>query len=99
MSGLVLKRSVLTEQTNITLRQRWLNRPGSLNHQSSVANDARTNSTYIPAAPTAARRHLLGIIHASLTLQYRQGVKASSMTPISWHSPPNRLQARPCPNS
>src|SRR5688572_1870480 len=53
----------------------------------------------MPAAPIAARRHLLAIIHESVTSQYRQGVKHSSSTPISWHSPPNRLQASPCPNS
>ena len=45
-------------------------------------------STYIPAAPIAARFHLLGSIQLSVTSQYRQGVKTSSIIPISWHSPP-----------
>ena len=56
-------------------------------------------STYMPAAPIIARCHLFGSIQESETLQYRQGVSTSSMTPISWHSPPKCLQVRPCPNS
>src|SRR5437867_264838 len=99
MSGLALNSSVLTDETNITFRHRWFNSPGSLSHHRNVQTEASISSTYIPAAPTAARRHLLGIIQASLTLQYRHGVSTSSMTPISWHSPPKRLHARPCPNS
>src|SRR6185436_9982740 len=91
--------SVLTEQTNITSRQRPLTIPGRVYHHRNVASDARISSMYIPPAPTAARRQRLGIIQESVTLQYRQGVKTSSISPISWHSPPNRLQARPWPIS
>ena len=57
-----------------------------------VAIEASTSSTYMPAAPMAARCHLFGSIQESETLQYRQGVSTSIMTPISWHSPPKCLQ-------
>ena len=65
----------------------------------NVASDARMSSTYMPAAPMAARCHLLGSIHESETLQYRQGVSTRNITPISWHSPPKCLHDSPCPNS
>ena len=45
-------------------------------------------STYIPAAPIAARFHFEGSIQLSETSQYRQGVNTRSIIPISWHSPP-----------
>src|SRR3954469_11274527 len=63
------------------------------------AIEASTNSTYMPAAPMAARCQRLGSIHESETLQYKQGVRTRNMTPISWHSPPKCLQERPWPNS
>src|SRR3954469_25877267 len=53
----------------------------------------------MPAAPMAMRRYLLSSSQESETLQYKAGVKTSNMKPISWHSPPKCLQARPCPNS
>src|SRR6185436_1223340 len=98
-SGLPLKTTVLTEQINITLRQIELTRPGVLNHHKKVAIEARNSSTYIPAAPIAARAHLLGNIQESETLQYSAGVNTRSMAPNSWHSPPKCLHDRPCPNS
>ena len=64
-----------------------------------VAIEASTSSTYMPAAPMAARCHLLGSIHESETLQYRQGVSTRIMMPISWHSPPKCLHDSPWPNS
>ena len=63
------------------------------------AIEASTSSTYMPAAPIAARCQRLGSIQESETLQYRQGVSTRNMTPISWHSPPKCLQDRPWPNS
>ena len=84
---------------NITFRQRLCNRPGSVNHQRKVQIEASTSSTYMPAAPMAARCHLLGSIHESETLQYRQGVSTRIIMPISWHSPPKCLQVSPWPNS
>src|SRR5271157_2058617 len=73
--------------------------PGMLNHQIQVATEARTNSTYMPPAPMAARAHLLGNSQESDTLQYRQGVSTRTITPISWHSPPKCLHIMPWPNS
>ena len=66
---MALKISVLTEQTNIVFRQMWFSSPGSVNHQTNVATEASTSSTYMPPAPIAARCHLLGSIHESETLQ------------------------------
>ena len=43
--------------------------PGSVYHQMNVAIEAITSSTYIPAAPIAARCHLFGSIQESETLQ------------------------------
>src|SRR5690348_1982346 len=65
----------------------------------NVQIEASTSSTYMPAAPIAARCQRLGSIHESETLQYRHGVMTSIMIPISWHSPPKCLQERPWPNS
>src|SRR5688500_20184515 len=65
----------------------------------NVQIEASTISTYIPAAPIAARCQRLGNIHESETLQYRHGVSTRNMTPISWHSPPKCLHDMPCPNS
>src|SRR5262245_52669527 len=84
---------------NITLREIEFSSPGELYHQTKVAMDARNSSTYIPAAPIAARCHLLGSIQESETLQYRAGVKTRSIAPSSWHSPPKCLNERPWPNS
>src|SRR5205809_8122373 len=84
---------------NITESMMWLNKPGVLNHHMNVAQDARNNSTYIPAAPIATRCHLLGSIQESETLQYKAGVNTSIMKPSSWHSPPKCLHDSPCPNS
>ena len=81
------------------LRQRWFSSPGTLYHHKNVATLAMNTSTYIPAAPIAARCHLLGNIHESLTLQYSAGVNTKSMKPISWHSPLKCLQLNQCPNS
>ncbi len=94
-----MKRTVLTEQMNITFRHRLFNNPGAENHHKKVQIEAIISSTYMPAAPIIARCHLLGSIQESETLQYRQGVSTSTMMPISWHSPPKCLQARPWPNS
>ena len=74
---------MLTEQTNIVLRATWFNNPGALNHQTNVAIEAMHTSTYMPAAPMKARCHLLGSIQESETLQYRQGVSTSIITPSS----------------
>ena len=65
----------------------------------NVQIEAITISTYMPAAPIAARCHLLGSIQESDTLQYRQGVSTRNITPISWHSPPKCLHVSPWPNS
>jgi len=43
--------------------------PGSVNHQMNVEIDASTSSTYMPAAPIAARCQRLGSIQESDTLQ------------------------------
>jgi len=94
-----LKITVLTLQMNITFSARLLSSPGSENHQRNVQTEASTTSTYIPAAPIAARCHLLGSIQESETLQYRQGVSTRNMTPISWHSPPKCLHDSPWANS
>ncbi len=53
----------------------------------------------MPAAATAIRRQRLGHVQLSDTSQYRQGVKTSSIMPISWHSPPKCLQTNACPSS
>ena len=74
---------VLTELMNMTLRQVQLSGPGSVNHQMNVQIEASTTSTYMPAAPIAARCQRLGSIHESDTLQYRHGVSTRNMTPIS----------------
>ena len=65
----------------------------------NVQIEASTISTYMPAAPMAARCQLFGSIHESDTLQYRHGVSTRNITPISWHSPPKCLHDRPWPNS
>ena len=91
--------TVLTEQMNMMFRHMWFSKPGSLNHHKNVAIDAKISSTYMPAAPTAARFHLSGCIHESETLQYSAGVNTSSMKPISWHSPPTFLHDSPWPSS
>ena len=65
----------------------------------NVQIEASTISTYMPAAPIAARCHRLGSIQESDTLQYRHGVSTSNITPISWHSPPKCLHDSPWPNS
>src|SRR3954471_11934526 len=65
----------------------------------NVQMDANTSSTYMPAAPIAARCQRLGSIQESETLQYRQGVSTRNITPISWHSPPKCLHVSPWPNS
>src|SRR5262245_34436308 len=65
----------------------------------NVHIEASTISTYIPAAPIAARCQRLGSIQESETLQYRQGVRTRNMMPISWHSPPKCLHDNPWPNS
>src|SRR3954471_1520384 len=65
----------------------------------NVQIEANISSTYMPAAPIAARCQRLGSIHESETLQYRQGVRTRNITPISWHSPPKCLHDRPWPNS
>jgi len=96
---LPLNTIVLTEQMNITLRQIELSSPGWLYHHKKVAIEAKNSSTYIPAAPIAARCHLLGSIQESETLQYSAGVNTSIMKPSSWHSPPKCLHASPWPNS
>ena len=57
-------------------------------HHRKVAIEARITSTYMPAAPIAARFHFEGSIQLSETSQYRHGVNTSIITPISWHSPP-----------
>ena len=69
MSGLALNISVDTLDTNITSRHSWLKTPGWEFHHRKVAIEARINSMYIPAAPIAARCHLLGSIQLSETSQ------------------------------
>ncbi len=53
----------------------------------------------MPAKLMMIRRHLLGSVHESETLQYRHGDRHRNSAPISWHSPPNALQLSPWPNS
>src|SRR6476659_10330427 len=65
----------------------------------NVQMEASTSSTYMPAAPIAARCQRFGSIQESETLQYKQGLRTRNMMPISWHSPPKCLQERPWPNS
>jgi hypothetical protein len=66
---LALKRSVDTLETNITSRHSWLKIPPWEFHHKNVAIEARSTSTYIPAAPIAARFHLEGSIQLSDTSQ------------------------------
>jgi hypothetical protein len=47
----------------------------------------------MPALLTQSRSRLRWKIQASLTSQYKQGVKNMSRTPSSWTSPPKYLQA------
>ena len=88
---------MLTDEMKTMFRQRLLSKPGWVNHQIYVANEASTSSTYMPAAPIAALAHLLGSIQESETLQYKQGVSTRNITPISWHSPPKCLHDKPVP--
>ena len=71
------------EQTSTTSNTIEFMSPGSLKNHRHRQIDANPISTVIPAAEIAIRGHLPGNIQASDTLQYRQGVNTSSITPIS----------------
>ncbi len=65
-----------------------------------MARTAATHSsTIMPAAPTNIRCHRLGNAQAAEASTYGVGMNTRNMMPSSWHSPPNRRQAKAWPSS
>jgi hypothetical protein len=64
-----------------------------------ASTEATNSSTIMPAAPTNMRCQRLGKDHAADASTYGVGMNTRNMMPSSWHSPPNRRQAKAWPSS
>ena len=73
--------------------------PGSISSHSNRAMAATKSSTIMPAAPTVARCEVCRNADAAEASTYGMGINTSSITPISWTSPPQALVAQAWPNS